>query len=322
MDERADLTGRYGRPDDLAAGAPFEPAPVAEPLDQYDPDEIRDDIEQTRAAMSSTIDEIQGRLSPETLVDQARESVREATIGRAEQVVNDASDTARQAGSSLMDTIRQNPVPAAMAAFGIGWLWTHRQSGSRDGWQRSPRPTPRVTYREYGPVYGGYGQTYGRGDYDLRGGTASQPSGLGETAGRVQDRVGDMASQAQDQAGQMVSQVQDQVGQWSDQAQQQMSEWGGQAQQGMDQLRWQFDRLLHENPLAVGAVALGLGAAVGMGLPTTPQENQFMGEARDTVVDRAQAMAQDTMQKVQHVAQDASQAAQKSAQDEGLTGQS
>ena len=319
MDERADLTGRYGRPENLTIGTPIEPAPVAEPLDQEDPDEIRDDIEQTRSAMSETIDAIQDRLSPETLVTQATERVREATIGRAEQVVNDATDTARQTGSSIWDTIRQNPVPAALAAFGIGWLWTHRQTATMDGdsWQGYRSAPPRATYREYGPNYGNYGQTSGRGydaGYGRQYGTSPQSGGVGETVSNVQDRVGDMAAQAQDQAGQMVGQVQDQMGQWGDQA-----------SQSMDQLRWQFDRLLHENPLAIGAVALGLGAAVGMAIPSTPQENQFMGEARDTVVDRAQSMAQDTMEKVQHVAQDAGQAAQqaaqKSAQDEGLTGQ-
>lgn len=335
MDERADLSGRVYRPDDLTTGTPVEPAPVAEPLDQENPEEIRDDIEQTRSAMSETIDAIQERLSPDTLVSQAKDSVREATIGRAEQVVNDASDTVRETGSSFMETIRQNPVPAAMAAFGIGWLLTHRQSGaSGRGWQGNQRGTPGAMYREYEPGYGNYGRSYGRGYYAGYGqqyesaprfGSWQQSGGLGSTSASVQDRVGDMASQAQDQAGQFVNQaqdqaaqmagqVQDQVGQWSDQAQQQMSQWGDQAQQGMGQLRWQLDRWINENPLAMGAIALGVGAAIGMAIPETPQENQLMGQARDTVVDRAQSMAQDTVQKVETVAENSDEVAQHAAQ--------
>ncbi len=100
--------------------------------------EIRNNIEHTRAEMSETIDALQERLNPQTLKEQAREQVREqyeevkstvrdATIGKAEAMMQNASDTVSETSSSIMDTIRENPIPAALVGIGLGWLfmnWT------------------------------------------------------------------------------------------------------------------------------------------------------------------------------------------------------
>jgi ElaB/YqjD/DUF883 family membrane-anchored ribosome-binding protein len=77
----------------------------------------------------------------------------------------------------------------------------------------------------------------------------------------------------------------------------------------------QFQRMLMENPLAVGAIALAVGAAVGLAVPETPQEHQLMGSARDKLMDRAQSVAQDTIQKVQQATGDALQRVEEVAGD-------
>jgi hypothetical protein len=48
--------------------------------------------------MGETVDAIQERLSPENLKEQAKNRVREATVGKAQE-----------AGSGIMDTVRANP---------------------------------------------------------------------------------------------------------------------------------------------------------------------------------------------------------------------
>src|SRR5690606_29272661 len=96
----------------------------------------------TRAEMSETINAIQEKVNPETVKAQIKENVqheadaikaqvREATIGRAEKVAHNASETARDAGDSLMETIRDNPVPAAMVGIGLGWLVYASQQRNR-----------------------------------------------------------------------------------------------------------------------------------------------------------------------------------------------
>lgn len=269
--------------------------------DSQNSDEIRDDIDDTRVEMSETIDAIQERLNPQTLMDQAKESVRDATVGKAERMVSDASDAAKDTGNSMIETIKQNPIPAAMAAFGVGWLWTHRQSASSSSTDRG-RSSMRGYRQDYGDYrgrndpYGPYGST-GQSRY-LGQESQSSGGGIGETAGKVQDKAGQVASQVQDQADQ----------------------WTGQAQDQLQQVKSQFDYLLNENPLAVAAVALGLGAAAGLIVPGTQKENRWMGEARDEVLDTAQSAAQDTMQKVQQVASKAQDAAQQEAKQQGLSG--
>ena len=79
--------------------------------------------------------------------------------------------------------------------------------------------------------------------------------------------------------------------------------------------------MLRENPLAVGALGVGVRAAVGLAIPETAKEHEVMGEARDTLVEKAQEKAQDAQQRVQQVAQEAQSAAQQEAENQGLTQQ-
>jgi hypothetical protein len=82
-----------------------------------------------------------------------------------------------------------------------------------------------------------------------------------------------------------------------------------------------LQRMLRENPLTTGALAVGLGAAVGLTIPETRKENEVMGEARDTVVEKAQEKAQEAQEKVQRVAEEAQGVVQQEAENQGLTQQ-
>jgi hypothetical protein len=66
----------------------------------------------------------------------------------------------------------------------------------------------------------------------------------------------------------------------------------------------QLQRLARENPLMVGAAALLLGSAVGLAIPETEKENEWLGETRDSVLDKAQQMARTTAARAQEAAAD------------------
>ena len=94
---------------------------------------IRADIRDTRDRMSQTLDGIGERLNPQLLKERVREeirdrkdhlkeNIREATIGRVENMARSAANTVNATRSSITDTIRDNPLPAAMVAIGLGWL--------------------------------------------------------------------------------------------------------------------------------------------------------------------------------------------------------
>ena len=69
-----------------------------------------------------------------------------------------------------------------------------------------------------------------------------------------------------------------------------------------------YDHYIEENPLAVGAVALALGAAVGFAIPLTKKENEYMGEYRDNMLEKAQETAQDALGTVKQMASEAQKA--------------
>jgi len=73
----------------------------------------------------------------------------------------------------------------------------------------------------------------------------------------------------------------------------------------------QVERMVRQNPLLVGAGALLLGAAFGLAVPETEVENEWMGEARDNVVDRARGMARDAATEVQDAVGSVTEAARK-----------
>ena len=137
------------------------------------------------------------------------------------------------------------------------------------------------------------------------------PAQTGQKVTEVREQIGGPVGQA-------VNRVQDATQQVGSQAATQANRAGGLLQQA-----------LSDNPLAVGAAALVLGAVVGLVVPQTQQEHHLMGPARDRLVARAQdtaqevaervqTTAQETVQKMEHVAQEARDAAQRTAQQEGL----
>jgi gas vesicle protein len=314
--------GLRSRSDDDADVVEIETVAVAEPLDENadDTEEIQEQIEQTRANMSETIDAIQDRLSPQRIGEQVRDQVREATIGRAEHMVSDVTDSARQAGNGFVEMIRANPVPAAMAALGLGWLWMKRSGAAAN--ERPMRYGGYSGYRsgdggDYGYRQYGYPEDY-RG-YRSDGGSAGPADAVRQTGQRAQQVAGQTVDRVQGAAGQVAGSVQQAAGQVQDSAQQ----LGAQVQYGAMRARYSLEDALYETPLGVGAIALAVGVAVGLAAPSTDFENQMMGEARDNVVQKAQDTAQDTLHKVQHVAErtvdTTKETAKQEAQKEGLT---
>ena len=70
-------------------------------------DEIRSQIDQTRAEMSDTIDAIQTRLSPTRAIADVRDSMTDATVGRLKRLAQGTSGS----GRGLIETARVNPLP-------------------------------------------------------------------------------------------------------------------------------------------------------------------------------------------------------------------
>ena len=300
---------------------------------EKEPEKIRAEIQKTRANISETVNIIQERLSPERLKEQAQDmaeqlkeqaqdKIRDATIGRIEKMADNVDRKTRTVSYSVVETIKQNPVPAALTGLGLGWLLVQGFKSSAED-----------------RYYQGSGGSYQTRYYEPRGQYQSQ-SGIGETFSSAQEKVGQVASQTREQVEELGSQAREKVGQISQQVQDQASQamdqvgqLGSQARekaeylgsQVQEQTQWaksQFWQTMEENPLIVGAAALALGVVVGLSIPETPYENRLMGEARDNLMDKAQEVTQDTVQKVQRVAEEAQRVVKEEAQNQELISKS
>ena len=230
--------------------------------------EIRSDIVQARADMSETIDAIQDKLRPGSLVSQATETVRNATVERVKGIARSASDRFRGADSAgrqdtyrIRERIGENPIPAAIAAASLAWI---AFSG-----RRARRASPAI----YGSTRGDDAfirettiSEYGEDDHDV---AVRQQYGT--------DAITERARSAVQESGRRVRRT------------------ASTAQERLMQF-------LRDNPVAAGAVAAAVGATVGVALPDTRRENELMGETRDAVVDQAQEAARGAAERVKDAA--------------------
>ena len=291
-----------------------------------DPSEIRAEIRETRERLGDTLEELGERLNPRhvkaQITEQVKENVREATIGRVQHMAHNAADRVQDTRDTIMDTIRENPIPAAMAAIGLGWLFVNARK------QSDARLSAGYGYGTGGylgrsasgaQAYGEYpGYPYGSG----ASGFADQRYSAGSEQGGVMDsareRVSQVGHQVQDTAGNVAHRAQEVAGNVADRAQEAASQV---AQKTRYQARRVEDRF-YESPLAVGAATLALGLAAGLAIPASDREVALMGDARDRLVDRAKEVASETTEKVQHVAErvidETKSVGAQAARDEGL----
>jgi len=264
--------------------------------DDYDEntEQLRANIEDTRADMTQTINEIQERLSPEHLMGQAKEAVREATIGKVERVVGQvggtlsemtepalqmagrAGNAIKEVGATVGNKIYNNPIPLALIGLGVGMLVmrSYRGTSYSSGNSQSRFPQGKRSNYAVGDV-GEPRQSTGASTLDQVKETAS------DLASRSTHALSDLSSKAMDNASAATSRV---------------------------------GQMMRDNPLAVGAVAVAAGTAVGLLIPSTRIESEYIGETGERLVERVEDVARDALGKVQD-------AAKQMAPDQGKPGQ-
>lgn len=315
-------------------GSDYAPAPST----SDDPDVIRRQIENTRAQMTTTINEIGERLSPDYLIDKAKTSVREATVERFRDMSYQANRRMEGMSNSMSDTVRANPLPVALIGLGLGWLIMSERSKRHDYDTRGQYRTTGYRYYEGHDGPGAMDQARHRlGDAadmvqdraaDIQSrvsGTAQRVSeGVSETASRVGESVSDTAQRTGEAVRETAYRVGENVGHRAEMVQERAADLSQQArseaerlaaearwraQAGVQRTRQSFWETMEQNPLTLGAIVLVAGAAVGASIPSTEYENRLMGETRDRLMDEAKVRAQDTVGRVQTVLQEAQQAA-------------
>jgi ElaB/YqjD/DUF883 family membrane-anchored ribosome-binding protein len=280
---------------------------------------IRADIERTRARLGVTVEALGAQLNPSHLAQRAKDSLREATIGKVQHMASNTKARIGETGRGLADTIRENPIPAAMVAAGIGWLLLK----GRD----TPRPS---RFHDGAEIYRDDRAEFDEHGSRIRNVASSVTGRMNEVKDKAAERMSEVKDKAQEAAGKVTSSAQDVAHRVTDTAKeagQRVSQKAGEvASEVRNRTRMASDRVgseFEENPLALGGVALALGMAVGMTVPRTRREVEMLGDKRDQLMEKAREQVAVTTQKVEGVIERALPEVQavvkEAAREEGLT---
>ena len=225
--------------------------------------------------MSSTADRIdaESQNDPARLereIDQQREDINhivdalenKLSPGQLfDRLVNFGKGNGREVAQNIANAVKANPVPALLTTVGLVWLYASRND---------PAPSPML---DRGLLAGS------------RTDTGTDGPGIVDRARELGEDVSESVSATWNQTR---SRVSDTASRLADTAQSARTT----LQQQTDRAVQSYNQLLRDNPLALGAIGIAIGALLGAALPGTEPENRLMGEASDNLADKARDVVQ------------------------------
>ncbi|MGO1500149.1 MAG: DUF3618 domain-containing protein [Marinobacter sp.] len=184
---------------------------------------------------------------------------------------------------NFSNKVQNNPIPITLLGVGLAWLIA---SDAR------PEPAP----NSHGSSVG---ETFGKAGDKAR--------SAGEKVKGAGDKFRDKASDVRHRAGSAASGARDK-----------MEQLGEDGRYQAQRARAKADHLMHEHPLAIGALGLALGVAFAASLPSTRQEDATMGQLRDDSVRKAKEVGSDYAERAKPVAEAAEAAAEEESKRQGL----
>ena len=225
-----------------------------------DPATLLREINQTRAAVSQTLDCLERKLTAGQLLDQC---------------LTFFGMKGTEIGSSVGKCIKDNPMPVLLTATGIGWMM----------FGPSQNRTV-VRYNHYDDADdGAEGMISTMSDKMQSGATATRQQ-FGKTAERAKETVNRTTDKVKETADRATDALHETVNKTADIAQSQVK-----------QVRNGFNQLLEEQPLILGAIGLAVGAMIGAAFPSTEQEDRLVGEFRDKTINKGKELGAQAYEK-------------------------
>jgi hypothetical protein len=228
--------------------------------------EIERNIDETRMSLRSTLEALERKLSPDTLLHQTVDRFR-ATGG--------------EFAGNLTHTVRDNPLPTLLTSIGLAWLMIGSRQNGR-------------------PRYAGDGYDEHEGDGQLhraadsareaagraRNAASSAAERVRGAAQAARERVHGMAESARharDGASERARGMADSARHAAYSAR----DMAHSAREGIAHAHERADRLAQEQPLVLGAIGLAAGALIGAIMPPA----EALGERMHSGMDRAREKA-------------------------------
>lgn len=233
--------------------------------------------------MSTSNSDFSANKSPEMLereIEQKRANI-DQIINALEnklspgEIVDTALSFARGNGAQFLGnlghSIKANPVPSLLTSIGLLWLITGQNRQPRFDAANDDQGTGRL---------GSVAADLAHKASDLK----QQSAELKAKGQHLVHKVGETLGSSRERLGTSASRMADTLKQQAQHA------------------RGSFDHLLHEQPLALGAVGIAVGALLGASLPRTRQEDRLLGATSDTLTRKAKALAEQGYEKAQGLA--------------------
>lgn len=296
-----------------------------------DPAVIEQQLEQTRSRLGTHLTELQNRFTPGQVIDDLTKYFR--------------GKEGAEFGRSLVDSVRANPLPAALTGIGLAWLMASNPRGgtasqiaaapsasggthavtmarlrvAEQSVVRQPNEAEDVftsrlddaraqaigMKRDATDTAASFGQR-------IRDALTAGQQAVLETAHDVGDRAGDAAGSVTT-AARSVMQA---VGSTAQDALGSMSRSGQTAGQTGSRLV----ASMAESPVLLGALGLAAGALLGALLPQSDQEEEALGDIAGQARNTVRSVAKESMERGTQVAQAVLSKGKESIQDHGLAG--
>ena len=184
--------------------------------------------------------------------------------------------------AQLGDSVRKNPLPAALIGMGLMWLFTGDKFRAQAGQAARRVGVDRL------PDLASDALTSGRSAVKASYDTAAD--GVTAAAARVADNVQSIGGRL----GETVSSANDRIHQTGDATMQRAAEAATSLAniEFYDTAKASLTDLFERQPLFLGAVGLAIGAGIAASFPSTDFETELLGEASDEFKQQAKQLAE------------------------------
>jgi hypothetical protein len=294
--------------------------------------EIQKDIREVRGDMDHTLDSLNDRLSPRSLIN--------GLLDWFEKRDGSSSQDLSRKPKELARFVRDNPVPALLTGVGVAWLIAESQSDDDE----SDFDRFRVDHDpDDDTAATGHRRNVGKpGDHSRESGFAMTPpasdSDASDDEGKgatdmLKDKLGDASdamSSAVSSTRDKLSGARDQVASKGGRAKSAMqsraargrrsaSRASDQLQRGYANAEVRFKEAVDDYPLGIGAGFVGLGLLAGLFLPRSEAEDEWFGESADDMKDAVTDKGEELLERGKDVAGRVADEAADEAERQGLT---
>ncbi|MGH8420128.1 MAG: DUF3618 domain-containing protein [Pseudomonas sp.] len=232
------------------------------------PDMLERDIDARRANIENIVDALENKFSPGQLFDQALAF----TKGNGGEFFN-----------NLGTSIKNNPVPVLLATVGVTWLML--------GQNQKPRSTGPSMFSNLGEKISTAAGSLSESLADTKDHVRQSVHEMGDKAAHLADTASDKLDGIKQGATAGSSQASEKLKSASDKTQDAL------LRQGRN-LQGTVEYMLKEQPLALAAIGIALGAAIGAALPSTDREDKMFGQTSDKLTKHAKKTMDQTWESV------------------------